>query len=295
MKEKNLSSNIKKGYLKEDFRFFHLKDEKDMEFKLHYHDFNKIVIFISGNVSYLIEGKAYKLKPWDILFVSSNDIHKAIINNAEPYERIIIWVNSNFLEMHNRNNNNLLTCFKLSSKHNINLFRMEKHNISLIKHTLFSLEGATKDTEFGNIVLKNSLFIQLMVYLNRLFISNTNHIEKNDIEYDKNIEEIINYIKGNLQHDLSIDTLSSKFFINKYYLMHKFKSQTGYTLHKYIQQKRLAFSKSLIIKGHKITEVCIKCGFGDYSSFIRAFKKAYGLTPKEYYKAFKKFQPENRL
>jgi len=286
---KNSSSNIKRGYLKEDFRFFHLKDKKDMEFKLHYHDFNKIIVFISGNVSYLIEGKAYKLKPWDILFVSSNDLHKVIINNDEPYERIIIWVNSKFLEMHNKNNSNLLTCFQLSSKLKINLFRMEEHNISLIKHTLFSLESATKDKEFGNIVLKNSLFIQLMVYLNRLFMNNTNHIEKNDIEYDKQIEEIINYIKENLQEDLCIDTLSSKFFINKYYLMHKFKSQTGYTLHKYIQQKRLAFSKSLIIKGHKITELYIKCGFGDYSSFIRAFKKAYGISPKDYYKNFKNY------
>ncbi|AVP65486.1 AraC family transcriptional regulator [Clostridium sporogenes] len=286
---KNSSSNIKRGYLKEDFRFFHLKDKKDMEFELHYHDFNKIIVFISGNVSYLIEGKAYKLKPWDILFVSSNDLHKVIINNDEPYERIIIWVNSKFLEMHNKNNNNLLTCFQLSSKLKINLFRMEEHNISLIKHTLFSLESATKDKEFGNIVLKNSLFIQLMVYLNRLFMKNTNHIEKNDIEYDKQIEEIINYIKENLQENLSIDTLSSKFFINKYYLMHKFKSQTGYTVHKYIQQKRLTFSKSLIIKGHKITEVYIKCGFGDYSSFIRAFKKAYGISPKDYYKNFKNY------
>ena len=278
---KNSSSNIKRGYLKEDFRFFHLKDKKDMEFELHYHDFNKIIVFISGNVSYLIEGKAYKLKPWDILFVSSNDLHKVIINNDEPYERIIIWVNSKFLEMHNKNNNNLLTCFQLSSKLKINLFRMEEHNISLIKHTLFSLESATKDKEFGNIVLKNSLFIQLMVYLNRLFMKN--------IEYDKQIEEIINYIKENLQENLSIDTLSSKFFINKYYLMHKFKSQTGYTVHKYIQQKRLTFSKSLIIKGHKITEVYIKCGFGDYSSFIRAFKKAYGISPKDYYKNFKNY------
>ncbi|AUM94469.1 TPA: helix-turn-helix domain-containing protein [Clostridium botulinum] len=286
---KNSSSNIKRGYLKEDFRFFHLKDKKDMEFELHYHDFNKIIVFISGNVSYLIEGKAYKLKPWDILFVSSNDLHKVIINNDEPYERIIIWVNSKFLEMHNKNNSNLLTCFQLSSKLKINLFRMKEHNISLIKHTLFSLESATKDKEFGNIVLKNSLFIQLMVYLNRLFMNNTNHIEKNDIEYDKQIEEIINYIKENLQEDLCIDTLSSKFFINKYYLMHKFKSQTGYTLHKYIQQKRLAFSKSLIIKGHKITELYIKCGFGDYSSFIRAFKKAYGISPKDYYKNFKNY------
>lgn len=289
MNKLNSSSNIKRGFLKEDFKFFHLRDKKDMEFELHYHDFNKIIVFISGNVSYLIEGKAYKLKPWDILFVSSNDLHKVIINNNEPYERIIIWVNSNFLEMHNKNDSNLLTCFQLSSKHKINLFRMEEHNVSLIKHTLFSLESAIKDTDFGNILLRNSLFIQLMVYLNRLFMNNTNHIEKNDIEYDNQMEEIINYIKENLKDDLSIYTLSSKFFINKYYLMHKFKAQTGYTLHKYIQQKRLAFSKSLIIKGYKITDVCTNCGFGDYSSFIRAFKKAYGISPKDFYKHFKNY------
>ncbi|WP_251862324.1 AraC family transcriptional regulator [Clostridium sp. Marseille-Q2269] len=289
MKKQNSSSNIKRGYLNEDFKFFHLKDEKDMEFQLHYHDFNKIIIFISGNVSYLIEGKAYKLKPWDILFVSSNELHKVIVNNDEPYERIIIWVNSKFLELHNKNNSNLLSCFQLSSKYKINLFRMEKHNISLIKHTLFALESATLDTEFGSIVLKNSLFLQLMVYLNRLFINNTNNIERKDIDYDEQIEEIINYIKDNLEKDLSIDALSSRFFINKYYLMHKFKSETGYTLHKYIQQKRLAFSKSLILRGHKITELYRTCGFGDYTSFIRAFKKSYGISPKDYYKNFKNF------
>ena len=41
-------------------------------------------------------------------------------------------------------------------------------------------------------------------------------------------------------------------------------------------------SKSLLKKGLSVTEVYSRCGFGDYSNFIRAFKKEYGLPPKTY-------------
>ena len=42
----NSMLKVKRGYLNEDFRYFHLKDNKNMEFELHYHDFDKIIIFI---------------------------------------------------------------------------------------------------------------------------------------------------------------------------------------------------------------------------------------------------------
>ena len=88
----------KRGYLNEDFLFFKLKDQKKNEFEFHYHDFNKIIIFLSGEVTYIIEGKSYRLKPWDILLVGRNDIHQPIISPNVPYERIILWLNPNFLD-----------------------------------------------------------------------------------------------------------------------------------------------------------------------------------------------------
>ena len=57
----------KTGYLNEQFRLFHIKDQTKKEFAYHYHDFHKVVIFISGKATYHIEGKAYNLRPWDIL------------------------------------------------------------------------------------------------------------------------------------------------------------------------------------------------------------------------------------
>lgn len=53
----------KTGYLKEDFRLFHINDQTKKDFSYHYHDFHKIIVFISGKVTYHIEGKAYHLKP----------------------------------------------------------------------------------------------------------------------------------------------------------------------------------------------------------------------------------------
>ncbi|MDF2593116.1 MAG: DNA-binding protein AraC-type [Clostridia bacterium] len=290
MLEENALLKIKKGYLNEDFRFFHLKDKKSEEHTFHYHDFNKIVIFISGNATYVIEGKYYKLRPWDILFVGSNEVHKAIIDPNEHYERIIIWVNSNFLANYSTEDSDLFTCFELAIKEKINLFRLSPDSLSVIKDTLFSLEKAIRDRDFGGKILQNSIFIQLIVYLNRLILRSKLKKNEKDIQYDERIVNILDYINENLDRDLCIDNIALRFYMNRYYLMHLFKNQTGYTLHHYILQKRLAKAAMLIKKGLQTTYASDQCGFKDYSSFVRAFKKSFGLSPKQYYKAIEEIR-----
>lgn len=274
---------IKKGYLNNDFRIFHLRDKISIDFQFHYHDFNKIVIFISGDVTYLIEGSSYKLKPWDILLINSNDIHKALINPNEVYERMILWINPDFLISRN-NKCNLLSCFELASKRHFNLLRLENNHLNIIKKLLFAMETSLKNKELGYKVLMDSLFMQFMVYANRLFLSQKDMKELSDIKCDENITNILNYINENLKENLSLDNISSKFYMSKYYLMHKFKEQTGYTIHSYILQKRLIMSNLLIKKGKSITDACLESGFNDYSNFLRAFKKMFRLSPREYYK-----------
>lgn len=290
MKNEIEGLKIKRGYLNTDFEYFHLKDKLKHEFDSHYHDFNKIIIFLSGDVTYLIEGKFYKLKPWDILLVNRDDVHKPLINGDIPYERIIIWVNSSFLELHYRDNCSLLSCFELSSKEKISLLRLEAESTKGVQSLLNKLETAVYDTDFGAVVLKNSIFLQLLVYINRFFINRQSRISSSDIEYDSRISSILEYINSKLEEDLSVDNISAQFFMNKYFLMHKFKAETGYTLHSYIQQKRLIKASNLLMEGMPVTEVYLKCGFNDYSNFMRAFKGSYGLSPKNYYKTIKELK-----
>lgn len=278
--EKRIDQN-KIGYLNNDFKVFHIKDKRCKEFEYHYHDFNKIIFFISGKVAYLIEGKTYNLKPYDVLFVSSSEVHKPIISPDETYERIIIWVNPEFLERLG-NGCDLMSCFKSKLRGESNLIRLNPDFHENIKCLFKNLSDEASSSKFGSTILYNALFIELMVLLNRICLDSKDSFTPDDIKYNENIKKIINYINSNLTEDLSIENISQRFFVNKYYLMHNFKAQTGYSLHNYITQKRLINAKSLIKKGCPVTEACIESGFNDYSSFVRAFKSLFGQPPKAY-------------
>ena len=79
-----------------------------------------------------------------------------------------------------------------------------------------------------------------------------------------------------------MDTLSRKFYVSKYHIAHIFTDNLGISIHQYITKKRLALCREAILGKSSITEIYTTFGFGDYSSFYRAFKKEYGISPKDY-------------
>ena len=92
---------------------------------------------------------------------------------------------------------------------------------------------------------------------------------------------VIDYLNEHLTEDISIDSLSETFFLSRYHLMHSFKEETGYTIGNYLSTKRLLLARDLILQGEPITNVCYECGFRNYSTFSRAFKKNFGYSPRE--------------
>lgn len=265
----------KKGYLNEEFRLFHIKDQTGQEFSYHYHDFHKVVIFLSGKVTYHIEGKAYHLKPWDILLVSRHAIHKSEIDASVPYERFILWIKNDIP------NKQLLQCFQKASDRSYNLVRLNSSLQEKLKDVLFELEASARLEAFGKDILTQALFQEFMVYLNRIFLEKQYIFDKKSYSYDSQIANILKYINHHLGEDLSVDALASRHYISKYHLMRKFKEETGYTLHNYVINKRLLQARTLISEGTPILKAAHESGFAEYSTFSRAYRKQFGKAPSE--------------
>lgn len=274
----------KRGYLLENYRLFHIADTRTSIHESHYHDFDKIVIPLSGNVTYIMEGKTYLLRRDDILFVPHHHIHKSIIRDDAPYERIVLWIDTGFLQKNSRPDADLSQIFTLTGKKHFHLLRLEPENQNIFRRLLAQLEDSLNSHEFAADLMSDTLFLQLLIFLNRcekMQDLKTDAFCKDDIRYDPRIESILRYIEEHLGEDLSADTIARHFFLSKSYLMHRFRDQTGYTLHNYIRQKRLLYARQLLQQQVSVTEACNACGFQDYTAFLRAFKSMFQCLPSE--------------
>lgn len=268
-------SLAKTGYLKEDFRLFHINDRTDREFEWHYHDFHKIIVFVSGKVTYHIEGKTYQLKPQDILLVSQGAIHKPEIDPSIPYERYIFWIRDDL------SSSELNTCFQKANDRSFNLIRLDSVLQEKLKDLLPEIEHSLRDTQFGDSILSKALFAQFMVYINRIFLKSSTAPDQKSYSSDSQVEQLLKYINRNLSENLSIDHLAERFFFSKYHMMRKFKKETGYTIHNYIISKRLLHARSLIAQGTPVMKAAMQSGFQDYTAFVRAYKKQFGTVPTQ--------------
>lgn len=97
------------------------------------------------------------------------------------------------------------------------------------------------------------------------------------------LDEVFLFIQSHLTEDLTLERLEKEFFVSREHIAREFKRQTGQTVHRYIVKARLDRCCALIEQGLPITEVYKTSGFGGYNHFFRAFKKEYGMTPKEYF------------
>ena len=96
------------------------------------------------------------------------------------------------------------------------------------------------------------------------------------------VEKVNAYIEAHMQEPVTLDELAQEAHMSKYYFLRRFKELTGTTAHAYLNNKRLIRCCELLQEGAAVGEVWGRCGFSDYSSFLRNFRKEYGMPPTSY-------------
>ena len=100
---------------------------------------------------------------------------------------------------------------------------------------------------------------------------------------DPRVKEVIELMETNLKTKLRVDHVAQELGLSVSRLQHLFKHDTGTTLSSYLQQARIDRARKLLEETHlSIKQIVSEVGAGDTSHFIRAFRKAEGLSPKRY-------------
>ena len=279
MSEKAITFS-REGYLNEDYRYFHLKDTAGQERDFHFHDFDKIVLLISGRVDYAVEDRVYPLEPWSVLLIKRHTIHKALIDKKEPYERIIIYLDGKFFDR-SLPQAGLMACFDSTDKAGQHLLIPDEGQRASISEAAAAFEKALGEESFGSQAMRDTLMMQLLIHINRLAADRAAEPAADRVRSGINtkIDETLSYINEHLSQEMSVDMLAERVFLSRYHFMRLFKAQTGSTVHAYVRQKRLLCAARLIREGVSASQAALDSGFADYSAFHRAFKECFGISP----------------
>lgn len=136
--------------------------------------------------------------------------------------------------------------------------------------------------EFGREIYVKSILSILAVYFVRATRNDLALIRKGG-KHSVSLEAVCAYISKHIAEEISLETLANEFFIDRSYLNRKFKEATGMTIHRYIIRAKLQLCQKYITRGVPLSEVYRLVGIGGYNNFFRAFKREFGITPKEYY------------
>ena len=244
---------------------------------------SKCILLLGGKAAYLVEGVTYFLQPWDILLVQHNMIHRPVIDPSEPYERVVVWPGREWLADRSDPEEALDACFHTTRERGFHLLRTGPERRLEYMKDIQRLEEALRSREFAAGRFADTLCQQLLIGVNRdILRSRTAQEERDSYRVDPKIEEILKYIAAHLEEELTVESLSKRFYLSRYYLMHRFKAVSGYTVHQYISQKRLLRAGELIRSGVPVMKAAEQAGFSEYSTFLRAFQNNFHMSPREF-------------
>ena len=240
---------------------------------IHSHNKYEILYMVEGDAVFSIGGTEYILEPHTMLLIPPNVFHGIHVLTDKPYDRYTVHFDPSILSHEHR----ALLLSKLPAKTDTSCC-IRGMGESGILEMLRQFDDLAVSPESLH---KPLIPIFLQALIARILIklpvrTETAHHSANSLKND-----LLDYINDHFTESITLDTLSARFFVSKSQLNQTFRKMTGTTVIDYIIRKRIAYAQQLLLNGVSAQQAGAAVGFGDYTSFYRAYKKHFGCSPNQ--------------
>lgn len=253
----------------------------DIPVNLHSHSFYEIVYILSNSgTQYLVGTKRYLLQRGDIILVPPGIGHKPLFpaELAEPYRRIVLWISTDFIE----GLKYILPSNSMQFTDRVFLLRTTNTPWEVIgTHFQQGLKEAQDKKDGWQVALCGNT-MQLLTLFMRAMTEPQNRPPKT--EKPELLDDVVSYIESHLGEKITLSDTAQRFFISESTIGQTFQKKMHVSFYHYVTQRRLIAAKSMIMEENNLDTLSEKVGFSDYSTFYRAFKKEFGISPREYRK-----------
>ena len=261
----------------------YVETHRDMSYSnaqltLHSHTFYELLYCINDcGAEYLVGADRYRLQKGDIVFVPPGISHRPLLpeNMKEPYQRYVLWISQEFVDMFSQMFPAETTRMSYGT-----LLRTGNNKWELLggyfRRGVWEAENRAPGWQAA--IVGNT--ITLLTLMSRSIQERTASVltaEKPDL-----LNEVMNYIELHLNEKITLEETARQFYVSVSTVTQLFRQKMGTSFYRCVTQRRLIAAKVRIGNGESLEDVSRAVGFTDYSSFYRAFKKEYGITPRQY-------------
>lgn len=254
---------------------------------LHSHTFYELLYCTNTcGVEYLLGAERYRLQKGDILLVPPGVSHRPLLpaQLPEPYRRDLLWLSEEMIALVNQT----LPPAERGLYRSIRLLRTAGTPWEFLGE-LFRTgvrEAEHRQPGWEMAVLGNTL--QLLTHLRRA--AEDRSAAPLRAEQPQLLDRVLAYVEEHLAEKLSLGEVARQFWVSESTITQLFHHKMGVSFYRCVTQRRLIAAKSRILAGEPLEAVAPAVGFADYSTFYRAFKREYGISPRQY----RKMQEEGR-
>ncbi|MHA9739153.1 AraC family transcriptional regulator [Robinsoniella peoriensis] len=273
-----------------DVRVFVDRNSGGWHMPMEWHTSLEVFMCTNGAGRYYIGDKVYEFEEGDIFVIGNNELHKSeILENGGFDAFIIMFAPDGFLSNRYIKGKDLLDIFYGRTDHFCHKYSpsQEKRQIYESVSSIILKEYEEKKENYVTGV--SALVTWFLIELNRAYnVDGDLEItyETNErLKHKKIISEVLNFVEENYKSDISLKELADKLYVNQAYLSREFKKNTGYSMMKFITNKRIREARELLRNSDiSISEVAITVGYNNITHFHTMFKKEIGISPKEFRK-----------
>ncbi len=231
------------------------------------HPYHEILYYIDGDATFLSESFQKELKSGTLIVIPKESYHFFRLKAPERFTRLKISFPDG------------LDALSPATAVTDEIRVIENVDATL----LYALNQMCSELG-GDKAGEHSAFLVYTAFLMLMAQINVQNEKKSEVKYRESAHlatRILEYINESLEGDVSIRAIATAMNTSESTLTHCFKHELGISLHRYIIEKRLIYAKRLIAEGNNPSKIYVRCGYGDYSSFYKAYKKMFGTSPSE--------------
>ena len=226
------------------------------------HPYHEIIYYVDGGATFLSEQCSQGLERGTLLFIPKETYHNFRIEDQTSYERLVI---SFFDTAADSAADIFMSDIKMISKPNIYILYLLNR----------MCDGLRQQNQLTELMLYGA-FLMLIAETGRgRHMDNFAELR----EKDSVVIKCVHYIDAHISDPIKVSDIAGHLNLAPSTLFAVFKKELGISLHRYITQKRMILARRLIAEGKNPTKVYLDCGYGDYSSFYKAYIKMFGHPP----------------